>query len=543
MSSKQILVIGHRNPDTDSICAAIAYAHLKQAMGEAAYAARAGKVNPETKFVLERFGVAAPPLITDLYPRVSAVMQAVPATVSPAATLRELGGIMKDANAKSIAVVNGPSLIGIVSVSDLAQRYFDELEMQDLSEAGVDFAGVLRALDGALLAGKNLERTVVGKVRIAAARTATMPKFIRPDDIVLVGDRHAAQLACIELGIACLIVTGDAAISNEVLAAAREKDTIVIRSPYDTYTSARLVNQSIPVRVVMQPEVIAFKPGDLLADIRQVIVNTNYRNYPVVDHGKLVGMINRDHLIVPQKEKVVLVDHNEKSQAVEGIDEVQIVEIIDHHRLGGLETSEPIYIRHEPVGSTSTIIASMYWRRGIEIPVPIAGLLLSAIISDTFLFRSPTATSQDREVAEKLANIAGVSLQEHGMDVLRAGSQTNSLLPTEIVQNDLKEFQIGEFRVSISQSSALDPAAVLKRRDEIQAALEDERRREGYDISVLMITDIMHEDSHLIFAGQPASLIAAAFGQPDEAGVVHLPGVMSRKKQVVPPLVEAAREL
>ncbi|MDU4959978.1 MAG: putative manganese-dependent inorganic diphosphatase [Sporomusaceae bacterium] len=541
--SKPILVIGHRNPDTDSICAAIAYAHLKTAMGEAAYAARAGKVNPETKFVLEHFSVATPPLITDLYPRVAAVMQDALATISPAATLRELGSMMKDANAKSIAVVDGQSLIGIVSVSDLAKRYFDELEMQDLSEAGVDFAGVLRALDGELLAGENLQKIVVGKVRIAAARTETMPKFVRPDDIVLVGDRHNAQLACVKLGIACLIITGDASISSEVLAAAREKETLVIRSPYDTYTSARLINQSIPVRVVMQTNVIAFKPGDLLADIRQVIVNTNYRNYPVIENNRLVGMINRDRLIVPQKEKVILVDHNEKSQAVEGIDEAHIVEIIDHHRLGGLETSEPIYIRHEPVGSTSTIIASMYWRRGIAIPAPIAGLLLSAIVSDTFLFRSPTSTAQDREVAAKLAEIANVSLEEYGMDVLRAGSQSHTMPPAEIVQNDLKEFQIGEFRVSISQVSALDPAAVLKRREAIQAALEEERRQEGYDMSVLMITDILHEASQLIFAGQPAALVAAAFGQPDGNGVVLLPGVMSRKKQVVPPLVEAAREL
>lgn len=540
--SNPILIIGHRNPDTDSICSALAYAHLKQAMGETAFAARAGKINPETKFVLEHFGIQPPPLVTDLYPRVSAVMQDVKETVSPSTTLRELGAIMKNANIKSIAVVEGNAMIGIVSVSDLAQRYFEELQILDLSKAGVSYAGLLRSLDGKLMCGENLERQVKGKVRIAAARTSTMLNFVEPDDIVLVGDRETAQAACIKQGISCLIVTGNSEISDSVLAAAKANDTVVIQSPYDTYSSARLVNQSIPVRVVMQQKVISFTSKDLLADIRQVIINTNYRNYPVIDHGRLVGMINRDRLIVPEKTKVILVDHNEQSQAVEGIEEAQIVEIIDHHRLGGLETSEPIYIRHEPVGCTATIIASMHWRRGIEIPPQIAGLMLSAIISDTFLFRSPTATARDKETAEKLAKIAGVPLEEFGMAVLRAGSQLDSLSPMEIVQTDLKEFQIGEYRVSISQISALDPAAVLKRRAELQTALEEERKREGYDISALMVTDILNEATSLVFAGQPATIVTAAFGQPDDNGVVYLPGVLSRKKQVVPPMVEAARE-
>ncbi len=541
--SKPILVIGHRNPDTDSICSAIAYAHLKQAMGEPAYAARAGKINQEAKFVLERFGVQPPQLITDLYPRVSVVMRDVPASIGPMATLRELGQVMKSTGSQSVPVVKENSLIGIVSVSDLAKRYFDELEIQDLSEAGVSYAGVLRALEGELLSGQELDRIVQGKVRIAAARTETMPSFIHPGDIVLVGDRYSAQMACIERGIACLIITVDAAVDDNVLKAARTMNTIVIRSPYDTYTSARLVNLGIPVQQIMKTHVVAFKPSDLLADIRQVIVNTNYRNYPVVDQGKLVGMINRDRLIVPQKEKVILVDHNERSQAVEGIEEAQIVEIIDHHRLGGLETSEPIFVRHEPVGSTSTIVACMYRLWGIDIPQSIAGLLLSAIVSDTFLFRSPTATAVDRQVAEQLAKLAGVSLEEYGMEVLSAGSQMDSLSPQEIIQNDLKEFQIGDFHVSISQFSALDPAAMVKRRAEIQAALEEVRRAEGYDISILVVTDILHGNSKLIFAGQPAVLITAAFGQPDADAVITLPGVMSRKKQVVPPLVEAAQEL
>ena len=242
--SKPILVIGHRNPDTDSICAAIAYAHLKQAMGDNAVPARAGKVNPETKFVLERFGMQAPPLITDLYPRVSAVMQEANATISPSATLRELGGLMKNAGAKSIPVIGEDKLVGIVSVSDLAKRYFDELEMQNLSVSGVTYAGVLSALNGELLVGSNLDQIVQGKVRIAAARTETVLRLIEPGDVVMVGDRRIAQLACIEKGIACLIITGCLEVSSDVIMAAKASGTIVIRTPYDTYTSARLINQA-----------------------------------------------------------------------------------------------------------------------------------------------------------------------------------------------------------------------------------------------------------------------------------------------------------
>lgn len=541
--TKPLYVIGHRNPDTDSICSAIAYAHLKKALGEEVVAARAGKVNAETKFVLDYFAAEPPLLVTDLYPRARDVMQEAPVAVRAEDTLRELGRVLRRHGVKSVPVVAADgSLSGVVTVGDLAKRYIEELEMQDLKEAGVTFAGVLRALDGIPVIGGGLDREVAGKVWIGAAEAETMVKMVQPGGIVIIGNREGAQLACIERGISCLIVTGGADVPVSVESAAERRGVVVITTPYDTYTAARLINQSIPVGMVMEKKVVAFGPEELVADIKNVIVRTKHRNYPVIDQGRLVGFIDRDRLIVPEREKVILVDHNEKSQAVEGIEEANIVEIIDHHRLGGLETGEPIFIRHEPVGSTATIVANMYWHRGVEIPRPIAGLLLAAVLSDTVMFRSPTSTAKDRVTAEKLAAFTGLGIDAFGQAMFEAGSAPGSMSPAEIIGGDLKEFQIGEYRVAISQTSVTDPAAMLAVSESLREEMAVLGRREGYDLVILMVTDIIRETSHLIFAGQAGNLIGTAFGQAEEEGVLSLPGVMSRKKQVVPPLVEATRE-
>lgn len=544
MSNQQKLihVIGHRNPDTDSICSAIGYAHLKQALGEHAVAARAGKINAETKFVLEKFGMAAPKLIDDLSPRVKDVMADINMTIGPDDTLRDLGNIMQDNGIKSVPVVDKAGmLVGMVTVGDLAKLYYEELEMQDLTRAGVDYAMILKVLDGKLVCGTELNRKVIGKVRIAAGSTTTINKLINADDVVLVADRRNAQLASLERDIACLVITSDAEVDSELISFATAKGTIIINSPYDTYTCARLINQSIPVSVVMKTNVLAFRPNDLVSDIKETIAGTRYRNYPVVEQGKLIGQINRDKLILPEREKVILVDHNERTQAVEGIEEAQILEIIDHHRLGGLETSEPIFIRHEPVGCTATIVANMHWHRGVIIPENIAALLLAAIISDTVLFKSPTATAQDRQVADRLAEIAGLDLTEFGMSVLKAGSSISGMTPADIIRNDYKEFQVGDFHIAVGQISVMDTEEVLAIKDKIVQEMNSILDKGNVDMVLLMVTDIINESSHLIYSGQPTALVHKAFGQGDEEGVRYLPGVMSRKKQVIPPLMEAVR--
>jgi manganese-dependent inorganic pyrophosphatase len=542
--SKPIYVIGHRNPDTDSICSAIAYAHLKAALGEQVVAARAGKINLETQFVLDYFEVSAPELIVDMYPRARDIMHEQVIVLHPGDTLQELGQIIKKHNVKSVPIVDdNHKLVGMVTVGDLAERYVNELEMQDLREAGVDFAGILRSLAGTLVCGQDISKQIDGQVRIAAARTQTMVQIIKAGDVVLVGDRIRAQLTCIEIGVACLIISGNTEVSASVLAAAQARGTYIICSPYDTYTCARLINQSIPVSMVMKKNVVAFSVDELVADIKGEMIRTGYRGYPVIDNGKVVGVIHRDRLIVFERDKIILVDHNEGSQAVEGIEEAQIVEIVDHHRLGGLETSEPIFIRHEPVGSTATIVANMHWHRNVTITKTMAGLLLAAILSDTVLFKSPTTTASDQETAAKLAAVSGLDMQEFGMAMLKAGSVTGKLTPADILASDLKEFQIGEYRVAISQIAVMEPEAVLARKIELWPALQQICEQEEYDMGILLITGILEEASYLIFYGQPSAIIIQAFGAVPVDEVWHLPGVMSRKKQVVPPLIEAARRL
>lgn len=542
-ATKPTYTIGHRNPDTDSICSAIGYAHLKQKLGENVLPARAGKINAETKYVLEAFKMETPKLITDLYPRVKDVTLACNIVVKETDNLRRLGEVLRKHDMKSVPVVDSHNhLCGIVTVSDLAKRYFNELSMQNLAEANVSLKAIVEVVDGEIINQGDMSQTVKGNVRIGAGSRETVHKFIKSGDVVLIGDRKEAMYIVAQQDISCLIVTGDGEIPANVLELAEEKNLLVVSSPYDTYTCARLVNQCIPVSMIMQKNVTTFKPTDMLSDIKGTMQATQFRNYPVVENEKLIGIVSRDRLSIPEREKVILVDHNERSQAVEGIEEAKILEIIDHHRLGGIQTSDPIFTRQEPVGCTATIVANMHWHRDIEIPADIAGLLLSAIISDTVLFKSPTCTPYDKETAEKLAKIAGVDLNEHGMALLKAGSGIGDMTPMEIAKNDLKEFQIGDYRMIVSQISVMDTEEVLALKDELIACMNSICESEGYNMSLLMVTDIIDEGTHLLFTGNPKTIIGEAFHQDASGNLIYLPGVMSRKKQIIPPMVEASKK-
>ena len=544
-STKPIYTIGHRNPDTDSICSAIGYAHLKQAMGENVVAARAGKINAETKYALEHFQVEQPLLLTDLYPRVKDITIDCKIVVKQHDTLRHLGEVMREHDLKSVPVTDSKGvLVGIVTVSDLAQRYFQELGMQNLANMRVRYRDIIQATDSQVLVSGEEGEFIKGNVRIAAGSLNTIKSVIKPHDIVLIGDRHDETiLDCVKQGIACLIVTGNGRVSPDVIEEAEESHVFVLSTPYDTYTVARLINQCVPIRRIMHDNPVCFKPMDLLSDIKGAMEENNYRNYPVVENGHIVGLVSRDRLMVSERERVILVDHNERGQAVEGIEEAKIVEIIDHHRLGGIQTSEPIYTHAEPVGCTATIVANMHWHRDIDIPASIAGLLLSAIISDTVLFKSPTCTEYDKMTAKRLAEIAGVDINEYGLAMLKAGSGIGDMTPSEIAKNDLKEFRIGDYRIIVSQISVMDEKEVLDLEPELIEAMGHICEKEGFDMSLVMVTNILEEATTLLYAGSPKTLIGEAFHKDASGTHIYLPGVMSRKKQIIPPLSEAVKRI
>ena len=543
--NKPVYVIGHRNPDTDSICSAIGYAHLKQALGENAVPARCGKVNNETKYALEYFKVEQPLLLTDLYPRVKDVALECKTVVRQHDTLRHLGEVMRKSELQSVPVTDSNGdLVGIVTVSDLAKRYFLELGLQSLVDMRVRYRDIIQATDGKVLVSGDENDFIEGNIVIAAGSAFSTISILNKKDIVLVGDRSGETLLkFLECGISCLVVTQNSRIAPEVLEEAEKRGVFVLLTPYDAYTVGRLINQCVPIRRIMKSNPVCFRPMDLLSDIKGVMDEHRYRSYPVVENNKLVGIVSADEIMLPEREKVILVDHNERGQAIEGIEDAKIMEIIDHHRLGGIQTSEPIYTHQEPVGCTCTIVANMHWHRDVEIPPSIAGLLLSAIISDTVLFKSPTCTPYDKKTAERLADIAGVNLKEYGLAMLRAGAGIGDKTPAEIAKNDMKEFKIGDYKVLVAQISVMDPKEVLDIEDDIIAFMKENIEREDVDLHLLMVTDILEEATTLLYAGAPKTLIGEAFHRDASGTHVFLPSVMSRKKQIIPPLSEAVKRI
>ena len=393
MSEVKTFVAGHKSPDTDSICSAIAYAYLKEKLGVNAIAARAGKINPETQFVLDYFKVPAPILINDLYPRLGDIkLKSIP-SVLPETTLHEVGKIFAEQNLRALPVVEETGkLVGMIALKDLAMRYYNEMSIHDLHEAEVYYKSILTALDGKLFCG-DLEKKFFGRIKIGASAVDTINASIGKQDILIIGDRIDAQLAALNAGVAGLILTRDTKVENEVLELAQKLGALIISTPHDTYKTARLINQSVPVKFLMTREVVSFTNADLFGEVQAKMAATDFICYPVIEKGKYIGAVDQQSIMEHPHREVILVDHNERSQAVEGVEEARILEIIDHHRLGGLTTSAPIYIRQEPVGSTATIVANLIFHRGVEMEPKIAGVLMSAILSDTLLFRSPTATS------------------------------------------------------------------------------------------------------------------------------------------------------
>ena len=545
-TEKNIYVIGHRNPDTDSICSAIAYANLKNVMGaKNVVAARAGSINKETKYALDYFRVAAPQLVSDIYPRVSDIAIDVTKKVKTTDNLRTLGIAMKEAGLRSVPVVDEEDkLVGMASVSDLAKAYFQEITLDSVSASGASIVDIENVIEAKVLVKGNDTAKITGDIKVIASCIERVADTIKAGEIVIIGNRpEKAYDKCIDLGVSCMIITSDAVVSEEIIAKAKDKNVIVLTTAFDTYSTARLISQCAPVSSIMTTNVVSFKPTDMISDVKGILETNEYRNYPVVENGKLVGIVSKDKFMMPEKQPIIMTDHNELGQAVEGIESGKIIEVVDHHRFGGLQTSDPIFINVRPVGCTCTIVTNMYQQNNVEIPQQIAGLLLSAIISDTVLFKSPTCTQADKDAVEYLAKIAGVDYKEYGLAMLKAGADIGDMTPADIVKNDSKEFQIGNYPMLISQLSVMDTDQVMAMKDEILANMAQVCEKEGYAMSLVIVTDIINEGSYLLFSGEPKNLIGEAFKQDASKSVMYLPGVMSRKKQIVPPLSEAVKRL
>jgi manganese-dependent inorganic pyrophosphatase len=535
-----ILVFGHRNPDNDSICSAVAYAHLKNLTdpSQVYVAARLGPLPPESRWVLDRFSVEEPVLIDHVCTRVGDVMTTDVVIVAPSESLRAVGALLAERGVRALPVVEDGVVRGLVTVQALAGRYVENLIVSGFSERPVAVGRVAETLTGELLVG-DPDLLLTGGVCIGAMEPATMVGRLRPGDTLIVGDRRRTQPLAIEAGIACLIVTGGQTPTPDVLSLAAERGCAVIVTREDTYAAARLMDLAHAVSEVMETDVLTVEPDALLSEAAEDLFASPQREAPVVVDGRLVGLLTRTNVARAHKRQVILVDHNEVAQSAMGVAEASVVEIVDHHRIGDVQTSTPITFLGEPVGATATIVAGRYRELEVEPPAAMAGVMLSAILTDTVLLKSPTTTDVDREMVEWLSSEIGVDYGEFGMEMFRSRTAGAVFSAEDVVTRDLKEFRLGEHVTAVAQVETVDLGEVLDHRDEIVAYMESLGAARGYDTMVLMVTDIVREGSELLVTGK-RRLAEKAFGVSFETGSVWFDGMLSRKKQVVPRLVETA---
>jgi len=534
-----IFIVGHKNPDSDSICSAIAYADYKRKNGIPAIAVRLGAINYETEFILKYFGVDEPPLLKTAKTQVNDLDIDTPFPVTADSTIQKAWTRMKQNNVKTLPVVDDENrLHGIITLSDIADKYLDSFDANVIGTVNTTLQNMIETINGKLLCGRAEDFVESGKLIIIAMKTADVVPYVEQGDVVIVGNRVAAQNVAIERKASVLIVTRGSQVSAEILAKATENNVIVISCPHDTFTTSRLISQCITVHCVMTSDkLISFNVDEYISDILHKMLQTRYRSYPVVDDYNVIkGFISRYHLIAPRKKKVILVDHNEKSQSVDGIDEAEIVEIIDHHRFGDMQTAYPIIVTLEPVGSTATIIANIFFKNAIRPSKAIAGILCGAIISDTMNFKSPTSVYLDQITAEKLADIACINLREFAMEMIKQSSSIHGKTARDILTEDFKEFTIGNQKIAISQIKTMDVNCVDEIFDELLVYMTQLCESNRYNLLMLCITDIIKEGSEIVVIGEGISLLEKAFNINIINHRAFLPGVVSRKKQIIPVL-------
>jgi manganese-dependent inorganic pyrophosphatase len=539
-----IYVLGHKNPDSDAICAAIGYAALLRAQGHPeAVAARQGPVRRETAYILDRFGLPAPLLVTDVRPRVADVMTSPAVTVHQDTSLYQVGQILQRESIRALPVIDDTGhLVGVTGIEDFARSFISGLELDQLDHVPLDLDNVLSALDGRLLVAVP-DRPLRDRIMVAAMEIDSMLKRLAPDILLVMGDREDAQRAAIEFGVGALVITGDHPVAPEILELARERQVTVIAVRHHTYTTVRLLMLSPAIRHIMRTTVITCEPDDLVEEVQEILRSGTTRALVVVDEDrKVVGLISRSNLLRTVRRRVVLVDHNERGQAVAGIEEADVMGLIDHHRVADFQTRTPPFIRMEPVGATSTIVAKLFMEGNVPIPAPIAGALLSGILADTLLFRGPTTTPEDRRVAAILTELAGVDMQELGTRILNIASDVSERSAEQLLLADFKEFTAEGQRFGIGTIETTNGDEVLARRDEILAALRKQQER-GYASVIFAVIDILHERTTLLVVGHPEAL-AATFDAPLVDGcAVRLPGILSRKKNIVPQLTALAQRI
>ena len=541
-----VYVIGHKNPDTDSICSAVAYAELKNLLHGGGYcAARAGQINQETQYVLNFFQAQAPIYVPDVMTDVSDIEIRKTQGVTGDISLKKAWNMMRALGVVTLPITDNQRLQGLITIGDIANAYMDVYDNCILSVAGTPYKNILETLDAELLLGDKNALYDRGEVVIAAANPDVMEDYIHEGDMVILGNRYESQLCAIEMNAACIIVCMGAKVSKTIQKLAQEHNCSIIVTPHDTFTVARMINQSMPISHFMKREgLVTFKVTEKTEDIKGIMGQKRYRDFPILDlDGNYIGMISRRNLLNLRKRRLILVDHNEASQTVDGIAFADILEIIDHHRIGTLETLEPVYFRNQPVGCTATIIYQMYQENGVKISKKIAGLLMAAIISDTLMFRSPTCTSIDRMAAEKLSEICGVEIEEFAIDMFSAGSDISSRTPKEIFNQDKKKFQVGDHSFIVAQINSMNAIELEEVKEKLVPYLSERFEGLGVEMCFVMLTNIVKEDTELLCFGEKAKDVARSAFQlsPDMEHIV-LKGLVSRKKQLIPSIVTVLQQ-
>ena len=547
-NQERIFVIGHKNPDTDSICSAIAYADIKNRTSQKVkyIPKRAGQINEETEYVLNRFGMQPPGYLSNIGTQIKDMDIRMSPEADKSMSLKNAWDLMMEKSIVSLPIRDREGqLEGLITIGDIAKTYMDTTDSYLLSRAKTQYRRIAETIAGTVVEGNEHGYFTKGKVLVGTANPEMLKAYIEPDDLIIMGDREEDHLQAIAQNVSCIIVGMGIEVSEKVIKLAHEREIVIIMSPYDTFTIARLINQSIPVRYIMKTDnLVTFNTEDFTDDIQNEMIKHRHRAFPVINKkGKCIGTISRRNFLDMHRKKVALVDHNEKDQAVDNIDKAEIVEIIDHHKLGSLETMVPISFRNQPVGCTATILYEMYGEQKLEISPSIAGLLCAAIISDTLMFRSPTCTLSDKMAAGALALIAGINIEQFAKEMFKAGSNLKDKSPEEIFYQDYKKFIAeDEINFGVGQISSMDSDELAEIKERLVPFMVSECGRHGVTRVFFMLTNIIEESTELLYYGEGSEEMARiAFNMEPKDGVFDLKGVVSRKKQLIPALMEAAQ--